>query len=64
MDKNLKRKELALRSSAAEYLTFVASTGDSDETIAGDVAVYSYGAAEDDGDLEAFLYSWKTLADK
>lgn len=32
MDKNLKRKELALRSSAAEYLTFVASTGDSDES--------------------------------
>ena len=31
MDKNLKRKELALRSSAAEYLTFVASTGGSDE---------------------------------
>ena len=32
MDKNSKKKELALRSSAAEYLTFVASTGDSDET--------------------------------
>ena len=32
MDKNLKRKELALRSSAAEYLTFVASTGGSDES--------------------------------
>lgn len=32
MDKNLKRKKLALRSSAAEYLTFVASTGDSDES--------------------------------
>ena len=32
MDKNSKKKELALRSSAAEYLTFVASTGDSDES--------------------------------
>ena len=30
MDKNSKKKELALRSSAAEYLTFVASTGGSD----------------------------------
>ena len=27
MDKNSKKKELALRSSTAEYLTFVASTG-------------------------------------
>ena len=32
MDKSSKKKELALRSSAAEYLTFVASTGDSDES--------------------------------
>lgn len=32
MDKNSKKKELALRSSAAEYLTFVASTGGSDES--------------------------------
>jgi len=32
MDKTQKKKELALRSSAAEYLTFVASTGDSDES--------------------------------
>ena len=32
MDKNSKKKELALRSSATEYLTFVASTGDSDES--------------------------------
>ena len=32
MDKIQKKKELALRSSAAEYLTFVASTGDSDES--------------------------------
>lgn len=39
-------------------------TGSTAETIVGDVAVYSYGPAEDDGDLEAFLYSWKTLADK
>ena len=29
MDKKSRKKELALRSSAAEYLTFVASTGDS-----------------------------------
>ena len=32
MDKKARKKELALRSSAAEYLTFVASTGDSDES--------------------------------
>lgn len=32
MDKKSRKKELALRSSAAEYLTFVASTGDSDES--------------------------------
>ena len=32
MDKNSKKKEMALRSSAAEYLTFVASTGGSDES--------------------------------
>ena len=32
------------------------------ETIVGDIAIYSYGTAEDDGDLEAFLYSWKTNA--
>ena len=32
MDKNLKKKELALRSSAAEYLTFVDSTGGSEES--------------------------------
>lgn len=29
---NKKKKELVFRSSAAEYLTFVASTGDSDES--------------------------------
>ena len=32
------------------------------ETIVGDIAIYSYGTAEDDGDTEAFLYSWKTNA--
>ena len=32
MSKNSKKKEVALRSSAAEYLTFVASTGESDES--------------------------------
>ena len=37
-------------------------TGSTAETIVGDIAVYSYGTAEDDGDLEAFLYSWKTNA--
>lgn len=47
-----------------ELTTDFLGTGSTAETIAGDVAVYSYGAAEDDGDLEAFLYSWKTLADK
>ena len=33
MDKNLKKKELVLRSSAAEYLTFVAATGNQTESI-------------------------------
>jgi len=37
-------------------------TGSTAETIVGDIAIYSYGTAEDDGDLEAFLYSWKTNA--
>ena len=32
------------------------------ETIVGDVAIYSYGTAEDDGDTDAFLCSWKTNA--
>ena len=32
------------------------------ETIVGDIAIYSYGTAEDDGDTDAFLYSWKTNA--
>jgi len=35
---------------------------DTAETIVGDIAIYSYGTAEDDGDLDAFLYSWKTNA--
>lgn len=33
-----------------------------EETIVGDVAIYSYGTAEDSGDTDAFLYSWKTNA--
>lgn len=37
-------------------------TGSTAETIVGDIAIYSYGTAEDDGDTEAFLYSWKTNA--
>ena len=46
MSKNSKKKEVALRSSAAEYLTFVASTGESDESF----EVREYLAdAEDDG---------------
>lgn len=32
------------------------------ETIVGDIAIYSYGTAEDDGDTDAFLCSWKTNA--
>jgi len=32
MDKNLRKKELAFCSSAAEYLTFAASTGGRDES--------------------------------
>ena len=37
-------------------------TGESgtEETIVGDVAIFSYGTAEDNGDTDAFLYSWKT----
>ena len=34
------------------------------ETIVGDVAIYSYGTADDSDDTDAFLYSWKTNADK
>ena len=37
-------------------------TGSTAETIVGDIAIYSHGTAEDDGDTEAFLYSWKTNA--
>lgn len=32
------------------------------ETIVGDIAIYSYGTAEDTDDTDAFLYSWKTNA--
>lgn len=35
---------------------------DTAETIVGDIAIFSYGTAEDGGDTEAFLYSWKTNA--
>ena len=35
-------------------------SSDPNETIVGDVAVYSYGTAEEPGDVDAFLYSWKT----
>ena len=34
------------------------------ETIVGDVAIYSFGTADDSDDTDAFLYSWKTNADK
>ena len=37
-------------------------TSGTEETIVGDIAIYSYGTAEDDGDTDAFLYSWKTNA--
>lgn len=37
-------------------------TSGTEETIVGDIAIYSYGTAEDGGDTEAFLYSWKTNA--
>lgn len=33
------------------------------ENIAGDIAIFSYGDAEATDDVDAFLYSWKTLAD-
>ena len=33
------------------------------ENIAGDIAIFSYGDAEADDDVDAFLYSWKTVAD-
>jgi len=35
---------------------------DADETIVGDIAIFSYGTAEDAGDVDAFLCSWKTNA--
>ena len=43
-----------------ELTTAFLGTGSTAEIIVGDVAIYSYGTAEDDGDLDAFLYSWKT----
>ena len=43
-----------------ELTTAFLGTGSTAETIVGDIAIYSYGTAEDDGDLDAFLYSWKT----
>lgn len=45
-----------------ELTTTFLGTGSTAETIVGDIAIYSYGTAEDDGDTEAFLYSWKTNA--
>ena len=45
-----------------ELTTGFLGTGSTAETIVGDIAIYSYGTAEDDGDLDAFLYSWKTNA--
>ena len=45
-----------------DLTTAFLGTGSKAETIVGDIAIYSYGTAEDDGDLEAFLYSWKTNA--
>ena len=43
MDKKSRKKELALRSSAAEYLTFVASTGAND-VVAAAVALMAVSA--------------------
>ena len=37
-------------------------TSGTEETIVGDVAIFSYGTAEDAEDTDAFLYSWKTNA--
>ena len=45
-----------------ELTTAFLGTGSTDETIVGDIAIYSYGTAEDGGDTDAFLYSWKTNA--
>ena len=45
-----------------ELTTTFLGTGSTAETIVGDIAIYSYGTAEDDGDTDAFLYSWKTNA--
>lgn len=38
--------------------------GQDDETIVGDIAIFSYGSAEKVEETDAFLYSWKTLADE
>ena len=43
-----KKKELAIRSSAAEYLTFVASTGESDASF--EMRYEDENITEDDGD--------------
>ncbi len=36
--------------------------GGESSVILGQILIYSYGTAEDDGDTDAFLYSWKTNA--
>lgn len=46
-----KKKELAIHSSAAEYLTFVASTGDSDTSYEMRYEDENSGDAKDDGNL-------------
>ena len=36
--------------------------GEETSPVLGQILIYSYGTAEDDGDTDAFLYSWKTNA--
>jgi|GEM_PF-326770 len=38
------------------------SFGGEESPVLGQILIYSYGTAEDDGDTEAFLCSWKTNA--
>ncbi len=60
-----RRYNIALDTNYDKKITLTTAflgTGSTEETIVGDIAIYSYGTAEDDGDTEAFLYSWQSNA--
>lgn len=60
-----RRYNIALDTSYDKKITLDTTflSGAAEETIVGDIAIYSYGTAEAADDTEAFLYSWKTNAD-